>query len=210
MRDRPDWFQRTLDGLAIAAFCLFIWGVLALISAHATTYFNPPVNTITDATTAHASDVNGNFAGIVSDGNTAISSIESAISGAGGGALTQGVIAVINTACPNGWKLADGSNGTVDLRSVFIRGLDSGAGRDPGRALASYQADAIQQHAHSAPAYQISAVTGLGVGSGATMLVNPVFSSFNTGGVTNVSAGVNVTAETAPLEFIISWCMLVP
>ena len=47
-------------------------------------------------------------------------------------------------ACPSGWLLADGSNGTIDMRGVFPRGLDNGKGLDPGRALASYQGDAMR------------------------------------------------------------------
>ena len=46
--------------------------------------------------------------------------------------------------CPSGWKPADGTDGTVDLRGVFIRGLDNGRGVDSGRVRNSYQADAIR------------------------------------------------------------------
>ena len=46
--------------------------------------------------------------------------------------------------CPAGWKAADGTEDTVDLRGVFIRGLDNGRGVDSGRARNSYQADAIR------------------------------------------------------------------
>lgn len=44
-----------------------------------------------------------------------------------------------STTCPKGWSSANGSNGTVDLRGEFIRGLDNGRGIDPGRTLASLQ-----------------------------------------------------------------------
>ena len=48
------------------------------------------------------------------------------------------------TSCQSGWLLADGSNGTVDMRGVFPRGLDNGRGLDPGRTLASYQEDTMR------------------------------------------------------------------
>ena len=48
------------------------------------------------------------------------------------------------TSCPTGWLLADGSNGTLDMRGVFPRGLDNGRGLDPGRIIGSYQGDAIR------------------------------------------------------------------
>lgn len=61
------------------------------------------------------------------------------------GGTPNGMIAYFATAtCPSGWLAADGSNGTLDMRGVFPRGLDKGRGLDPGRALASFQGDAIR------------------------------------------------------------------
>lgn len=55
--------------------------------------------------------------------------------------------------CPEGWTIADGSNGAPDLRGRFIRGLDNmggtAAGVDPDsatRTLRSEQLDAFQGH----------------------------------------------------------------
>lgn len=56
--------------------------------------------------------------------------------------------------CPDGWTIADGTNGAPDLRGRFIRGLDNmggtAAGVDPesGRALGSEQDDRFQGHWH--------------------------------------------------------------
>jgi hypothetical protein len=58
---------------------------------------------------------------------------------AAGSAPTGAVMAFNLDACPSGWLLADGTNGTPDLRGVFVRGLDSGKGIDPSRTLATFQ-----------------------------------------------------------------------
>ena len=41
--------------------------------------------------------------------------------------------------CPSGWNPSDGTNGTIDMRGEFPRGLDNGRGVDPGRALGSWE-----------------------------------------------------------------------
>ncbi|MBE7440022.1 MAG: hypothetical protein HS115_16335 [Spirochaetales bacterium] len=54
--------------------------------------------------------------------------------------------------CPSGWILADGTNGTPDLRGRFLRGRDPGnaTSRDPDgdRATGTAQEDAFQGHRH--------------------------------------------------------------
>ncbi len=63
---------------------------------------------------------------------------------------TPGVYSFFNmVTCPSGWIAADGSNGTIDLRGMFIRGLDNGRGVDPGRGLASWQDSDNRAHNHS-------------------------------------------------------------
>lgn len=56
--------------------------------------------------------------------------------------------------CPDGWKVADGSQGTIDARGKFLRSLDLGRGLDLGRNLGSTQGDAIRN------------ITGSGIASG--------------------------------------------
>ena len=68
--------------------------------------------------------------------------------------VPAGAVMAFNlSGCPTGWVLANGTGGTADLRGVFVRGLDKGAGKDidgASRALASYQADEFASHAHQA------------------------------------------------------------
>ncbi len=99
--------------------------------------------------------------------------------GVGGGSTPSGAVMAFNlNACPTGWKLADGTSGTPDLRGVFIRGLDTriveAGGKDPGRAgmdsvdaLGDYQADELRSHFHSVTFYGNSKVTANSGFSGA-------------------------------------------
>lgn len=82
------------------------------------------------------------------------------------GVVPTGAIMVFNlTSCPSGWKAADGTSSTPDLRGQFIRGLNnfgtgarSDGNQDPAgaRSLGAYQADAFQGHYHKV--YRIAGV----------------------------------------------------
>ncbi len=64
------------------------------------------------------------------------------------------VVAFDLSECPAGWVLADGTNGTHDLRGRFVRGLDERAPADGGmdpqgpRSVGQEQTDAFQGHYH--------------------------------------------------------------
>ncbi len=67
-----------------------------------------------------------------------------------GSGETSGVYSFFNMAtCPSGWVSADGTNGTIDLRGMFVRGLDNGRGLDSGRALGSTQTSQNLAHTHN-------------------------------------------------------------
>lgn len=79
----------------------------------------------------------------------------------------QGSYAFFNaTSCPEGWLIADGANGTVDLRGQFIRGWNNTPnGADAGRLLASQQANQSLPHEHG--------VSTFGDNNGAFLSNNP-------------------------------------
>ncbi len=71
----------------------------------------------------------------------------------GSSGAPSGEVAAFNlSTCPSGWSPANGTGGTVDLRGVFVRGLDNGRGLDTDtnpRILGSYQADQFKSHSHT-------------------------------------------------------------
>lgn len=75
-------------------------------------------------------------------------------------ASLKGLIGQFPEACPSGWLPADGKSGRVDLRGVFLRGInDFGSGErsdafaDPeARVAGSFQAQSFKEHTHMAAA----------------------------------------------------------
>lgn len=83
------------------------------------------------------------------------------VSGISSGSVPSGFIgAFYLTTCPSGWKPADGTNSTIDLRGQFLRGLntfDAGTTtrndgkQDPdgdGRGVGSWQNESFLSHTH--------------------------------------------------------------
>jgi len=120
--------------------------------ASATTYFNPVPFPLTDGTTGLSAQVNANFNQIRANGNAAQAAIQALITGlpAGTGMPSGAVIIVDTAACPSGYTISNGANGTADTRGVYIRG------KDGSRTLGSYQADQIEAHTHTAPSTKSS------------------------------------------------------
>lgn len=119
-----------------------------------------------------------------------------------------GLIASFNSSsCPAGWKPADGTNGTPDLRGEFIRGLDNGRGVDAGRGLGSIQQHQLQTHTHrvtdgAVQSYNMAVAGGNlyapVIGAGATTDNYPE---------STAPHGANVGSETRPRNVALLYCV---
>lgn len=69
-----------------------------------------------------------------------------------GSAVSRTTYAALFAAIGTTWGVGDGTStfNLPDMRGVFARGWDHGRGFDSGRAFASYQADDIKAHNHTA------------------------------------------------------------
>jgi len=175
----------------------------------ATTYFAAPPNTLVNSpvidATAHTK-VNANFNQLVSNGNAAKTTIQNSINAipAGTGMPVGAVIMVNSTSCPSGYTTADGASGRPDARGVYVRGLDNGAGRDPARVLASYQADQLETHVHAAPTASAGlSTTGALVGPTAVVATE---SHATTPGTSAMNGGIGGT-ETRPDSVVLLFCV---
>jgi hypothetical protein len=187
--------------------------LLLIAPAGAATYFNSVPNPLIQgnpgdtcatnpAACAKASDMNANFNQLIVDGNAAKAAIQSQLTGVTTAGMPSGALIMVNnTVCPFGWVAADGVGGSPDARGIFIRGLDKGAGRDPGRVLASYQADAIQQHDHGAIGVVANPVLGTSLAGGSDGAANGV-----NGGSVTTEEQVGGLSETRPRNVVLLHC----
>ncbi|KAB2930822.1 MAG: tail fiber protein [Leptonema illini] len=120
--------------------------------------------------------------------------------------------------CPEGWTIANGSNGTPDLRGRFIRGLDNmggtAAGVDPdsSRGLGSEQDDRFQGHwhwrntgqdaEHDMSAYSTGSFA-MGFGGNHSMALSYTGNAVNDG----VHGDPRVSRETRPRNVALIYCM---
>jgi len=140
----------------------FITAAVLISSAALGQWFPTPLPyTITNSPTVDPNshtEINANFASIISQGNAGQATLLASITNLGPIGLPSGAVIFCSAGggvcpadgCPTGYQAANGTNGTADVRGVYIRGLDTGGSVDPGRSLASYQADSFQQHSHGA------------------------------------------------------------
>ncbi len=115
--------------------------------------------------------------------------------------------------CPSGWAPADGTNGTPDLRGVFVRGRDSvgigAAGNDPSgsRSIGNLQADAFQGHRHS---QNLGSVVNTNTGGGESV-GGGTFQQFALVIGDPITDGTNGTprtaSETRPKNVALTYCM---
>jgi len=119
--------------------------------------------------------------------------------------VPSGAVMAFNlTTCPSGWTYADGTSGTADSRGLFIRGWDRDHVRDPDgtRAIAGYQADAMQTFGVNSP-YPTFAVTG----NYAFSTSSPVYVPSGNGPVGDTITGSpRFAAETRPVNIDLLYC----
>ncbi|MEF2175320.1 MAG: hypothetical protein V3575_02510 [Candidatus Absconditabacteria bacterium] len=82
------------------------------------------------------------------DGDTLTAAKWNELVGSANGAPSGAIVAFNLTTCPAGRKEANGIDSALDLRGVFLRGLDNGKGIDNGRELGTYQEDEFKSHNH--------------------------------------------------------------
>ena len=121
------------------------------------------------------------------------------------------IIAMNGSTCPQGWNLADGTDGTPDLRGIYIRGsgvnskLNWANGTDISATQGEYQNDMFQSHKHSynVPAYN-SAYYNIQVGADWTLVAGtsglPITSGADTG-------AARIGAETRPPSYVVTYCI---
>jgi len=107
------------------------------------------------------------------------------------GVPTGTIAAFARSSCPAGWSEYTPSRGR------FLRGIDNGAGNDPGgtRAAGSTQEDQVGSHDHVIP-FGNSSVQGNNSGSS-------VYREWSTG---NTSTGSSGGAETRPKNVAVTFC----
>jgi hypothetical protein len=141
---------------------------------------------------------------------------------AGVGAVPSGMIAAFYLGagtCPSGWLLANGSNGTPDLRGMFVRGAGTNGSytNSNGAAYAATygaeQTDQMQGHKHNfldtisqaaeSRSNTVGSTANLSAGGSANL--NSVYIDVP------ISDGTNGTprtgAETRPANYALTYCM---
>lgn len=185
---------------------LVIWLLLAS-PAGATTYFNPPVNTLVDGVpcppcSGQGAAINQNFQGQIDDGNAAIAAIQAMLPGITGVGIPSGaVIMVNNSSCPTGFVPADGSTGSVDARGVYIRGLGGASG-----GLGALQLDQEQAHTHGAAGYLAGIFSNGTQAAAGSAIVWARTASGSTNTTSTMNAGGAPGSETKPDSVVLLHC----
>jgi hypothetical protein len=136
-----------------------------LATSAAAQSFAPVPFTFAPNTVANASQMMANFQSIINSGNAVSADLAARI--ASKSPLPSGTIAFFNlTSCPAGWTLKSTWN------DRFVRGLDLGAGKDPGNTLSQLAASRLQSHTHS-----VSGTGDTNTAAGANALFGSAFST---------------------------------
>ena len=132
-----------------------------------------------------------------------------------------GMIVAFNlSSCPSGWTEANGSNGTPDLRGIFVRGagvsgvVDYANGTDMSANYGEYLNDSLQEHKHNIA--RSDGALALTWNNGGSELrattVSDGLASNPYQAYSTVTAGTaygtpRTGAETAPASFALTYCV---
>ena len=199
----------------------FIAAAIMISSAALGQWFPTPLPyTVTNSPTVDPNshtELNADFASIVSQGNAGQASLLVSITGLGPIGLPAGAVIFCSAGggvcpadgCPTGYQVADGTNGTADVRGVYIRGLDTGGSVDPGRSLASYQGDTFQQHSHGAMVVFSSITSYTSQMTSAApngQIINAESASASPDTTGSITSGVAGNTETRPYTVVLVAC----
>ncbi len=139
--------------------------------------------------------------------------------GAGISNLPIGSVIAFNSAtCPSGWQVADGTNGSPDLRGLFIRGAGTNGnitesnGSSYSAIFGTYQNDSFQGHWHQQ--YTGTQITTTGSNGRVaadynipTAMVGPFIGGVRDA-INDTTNGVPRTgAETRPANYVLTYCI---
>jgi hypothetical protein len=140
-------------------------------------------------------------------GNNSLSNVNGSITWGGvslGSSTPVNAIMAFNQAtCPDGWILADGTDGTPDLRGIFVRGAGNNSILNSNATYGLYYNDSFEEHVHGdgslTAAGQTLNVANVALSSGSAALNGDhyhTFSSTNAAG-SWVNSGYPATTNTA-------------
>jgi microcystin-dependent protein len=194
--------------VSLAGSGTLVNGANLALPGGANIFFNPGDSVIASYSGAGAWRVLSYSAG--SSGNNSAGTVFAFAGGAcpagslfaSGTAVNRADFPGLFTAIGSNWGAGDGSStfNLPDLRGYFLRGVDSLAGRDPGRALYSAQGDQVGDHTHTfnATTLQVENGTNFSFIAPSTSGVQP----FPTNGILNQTA-----TETRPENVAVLYCV---
>ena len=139
-----------------------------------------------------------------------------------GGNVPENAVMSFNQAtCPLGWVLADGDNGTPDLRGIFVRGAGTSGvvnyanGTDMSATYGEYMNDSMQGHKHDIiggtsanPLFIVDLSVSNGGNAGSSNSGSVIDQFVNTEPTTDGTSGTPRTgAETAPASYAMIYCV---
>lgn len=173
--------------------------LLLLCSSASAQSFAPVPYTFAPNTTVVPSQLMTNFSSLISSGNAVASNLNTKVTALL--PIPSGVLIFFNlNSCPSGWTVS------AIATSLFIRGIDNGAGRDPtGTLLGATETGGMQDHRHNTgPLMAIPVVDTGSVGGSFAQIFNQATLSTTT--VTGNPSTGNHGTEVRPVNISLLLC----